>query len=66
LEWQTAQTPPGHGNFGKELPVVHRWAYAFGLPDATEDYVPQNLPPDQLNSDYDNSKLSPDTPQAAE
>jgi cytochrome c oxidase subunit 1 len=22
LEWQTAQTPPGHGNFGKELPMI--------------------------------------------
>jgi hypothetical protein len=36
------------------------------MPDATEDYVPQNLPPDQLTSDYDNSKVSEATPQAAE
>lgn len=27
LEWQTATTPPGHGNFGEELPVVYRWPY---------------------------------------
>jgi cytochrome c oxidase subunit 1 len=26
LEWQTPQTPPAHGNWGKELPVVYRWA----------------------------------------
>ena len=45
LEWQTAETPPGHGNFGKELPVVYRWAYAYGVPNAAQDFVPQNLPP---------------------
>ena len=66
LEWQTPQTPPGHGNFGPTLPVVYRWAYAYGLPDATEDYVPQNLAPDQLMSDYDNSGLSHSAAQAAE
>ena len=27
LEWQTPQTPPVHGNWGKELPVVYSWAY---------------------------------------
>ena len=26
LEWQTPDTPPKHGNWGKDLPVVHRWA----------------------------------------
>jgi len=48
LEWQTPEYPPGHGNFGKELPVVYRWAYAFGMPGAKQDFVPQNLPPDQV------------------
>ena len=48
LEWQTPEYPPGHGNFGKELPVVYRWAYAFGMPGAAQDFVPQNLPPDQV------------------
>jgi cytochrome c oxidase subunit 1 len=48
LEWQTPETPPGHGNFGEALPVVYRWAYAYGLPGAKEDFVPQNLPPDQV------------------
>ena len=33
---------------GKELPVVYRWAYAFGMPGAKQDFVPQNLPPDQV------------------
>ena len=32
LEWQTPETPPGHGNWGKELPVVYRWAYDYSVP----------------------------------
>ena len=50
-EWQTPEVPPGHGNFGPELPVVYRWAYEFGLPGAREDFVPQNTPPDQVMAD---------------
>ncbi len=47
LEWQTPETPPGHGNWGGELPVVHRWAYDYAVPGAEDDFVPQNhaLPP---------------------
>ena len=48
LEWQTPSVPPGHGNFGEELPVVYRWAYAYSVPGAKDDYLPQNLPPDQV------------------
>ncbi len=44
LEWQTAETPPGHGNFGRELPVVYRWAYDYSVPGAPEDFIPQNQP----------------------
>jgi cytochrome c oxidase subunit 1 len=44
LEWQTPTTPPPHGNWGKELPVVHRWAYDYSVPGAAEDFVPQNQP----------------------
>ncbi|WP_270933878.1 cytochrome c oxidase subunit I [Falsiroseomonas oryzae] len=44
LEWQTPQTPPGHGNWGPELPVVHRWAYDYAVPGVAEDFVPQNQP----------------------
>ena len=44
LEWQTPETPPGHGNWGRELPVVYRWAYDYAVPDAAEDFVPQNSP----------------------
>ncbi|MGP0059655.1 MAG: cbb3-type cytochrome c oxidase subunit I [Beijerinckiaceae bacterium] len=45
LEWQTPQTPPAHGNWGKELPVVYRWAYDYSVPGAKEDFIPQNQPP---------------------
>ncbi|MBL6935924.1 MAG: cbb3-type cytochrome c oxidase subunit I [Alphaproteobacteria bacterium] len=51
LEWQTAEVPPGHGNFGETLPVVYRWAYAFSVPGARDDFIPQNLPPDQVPTD---------------
>jgi cytochrome c oxidase subunit I len=44
LEWQTPETPPGHGNWGKELPVVYRWAYDYNVPGAAEDFIPQNQP----------------------
>jgi cytochrome c oxidase subunit 1 len=45
LEWQTADTPPKHGNFGPELPAVYRWAYDYGVPGVADDYIPQNVPP---------------------
>ena len=45
LEWQTPEIPPGHGNWGKELPVVYRWAYAYNVPGAKQDFLPQNQPP---------------------
>jgi cytochrome c oxidase subunit I len=45
LEWQTPETPPGHGNWGRELPVVYRWAYDYSVPGAAEDFIPQDQPP---------------------
>jgi len=44
LEWQTPETPPPHGNWGKEMPVVYRWAYDYSVPGAVEDFLPQNQP----------------------
>ena len=44
LEWQTPQTPPVHLNWGPELPAVHRWAYAYSVPGAPEDFIPQTAP----------------------
>ena len=45
LEWQTAETPPIHGNWGPELPGVYRWAYDYSVPGAEKDFIPQNQPP---------------------
>ncbi len=50
LEWQTPETPPGHGNWSKELPVVYRWAYDYSVPGAKEDFIPQNVPPSQVRA----------------
>jgi cytochrome c oxidase subunit 1 len=47
LEWQTPQTPPRHGNWGPALPVVYRWAYDYSVPGARQDFVPQNMAPEE-------------------
>src|SRR4051794_7269060 len=44
LEWQTPETPPGHGNWGPAQPVVYRWAYDYSVPEAERDFIPQNDP----------------------
>jgi cytochrome c oxidase subunit 1 len=44
LEWQTEETRPAHGNFGKELPIVYRWAYDYSVPGAPQDFIAQNDP----------------------
>ena len=44
LEWRTEHSPPIHGNWGKELPVVHRWAYDYSVPGRETDFVPQDEP----------------------
>ncbi len=51
LEWQTPTMPPGHGNWAKELPVVYRWAYDYSVPGAKQDFIPQNVAPDQVEMD---------------
>jgi len=48
LEWQTPTTPPGHGNWGPQRPVVYRGAYAYDVPGAPLDFVAQNAPPGSL------------------
>ncbi|PWC52416.1 cbb3-type cytochrome c oxidase subunit I [Azospirillum sp. TSO22-1] len=47
LEWQTPETPPGHGNWGPRQPIVYRWAYDYSVPGAPEDFLPQNHPPER-------------------
>ncbi len=48
LEWQTPDTPPVHGNWGEHLPVVYRWAYEYSVPGTKDDFVPQNVAPEDV------------------
>ena len=50
LEWQTPQTPPGHGNFGDELPIVYRWPYDYSVPGASADFTAQNDPSPRVDT----------------
>jgi cytochrome c oxidase subunit 1 len=47
LEWQTETTPPGHGNWGKHIPICHRWAYDYSVPGYEQDFLPQNFVDDK-------------------
>jgi cytochrome c oxidase subunit 1 len=42
LEWTTSSPPP-HGNFGA-VPVVYRNPYEYSLPEASDDWLPQDRP----------------------
>jgi cytochrome c oxidase subunit I len=53
LEWQTPDTPPHHGNWGEKLPVVYRWAYEYSVPGVKADFVPQNVPPEEVEMESD-------------
>jgi cytochrome c oxidase subunit I len=56
LEWQTPETPPSHGNWGPKLPTVYRWAYEYSVPGTKYDFVPQNMPPDEVPMEEDSGK----------
>ncbi|MCB1665363.1 MAG: cbb3-type cytochrome c oxidase subunit I [Pseudomonadales bacterium] len=57
LEWQTPDTPPKHGNWGPELPVVHRWAYDYSVPGYPQDFIPQNVAGDfGVSDDHDHAE----------
>ncbi|WOH38405.1 cbb3-type cytochrome c oxidase subunit I [Thalassotalea fonticola] len=62
LEWQTPDNPPKHGNWGEKLPVVHRWAYDFSVPGAAVDFLPQNLPDNEVKM-LDNSTYVGQNPE---
>jgi cytochrome c oxidase subunit I len=53
LEWQTPATPPGHGNWGPQQPVVYRWAYAYSVPGAADDFIAQNAPPQEGGQEHE-------------
>ena len=35
-------------DFAEELPIVYRWPYEYAAPGVEADFVPQNMPPDQI------------------
>ncbi|MCH1437511.1 cbb3-type cytochrome c oxidase subunit I [Flavobacteriales bacterium] len=43
LEW-TTPVERIHGNWPGEIPTVERWAYDYSKPGADQDFVPQNVP----------------------
>ncbi|MFT6267313.1 MAG: cytochrome c oxidase subunit 1 [Alphaproteobacteria bacterium] len=57
LEWQTPDFPPKHGNWGEALPVVYRWAYDFSVPGAKDDYIPQNVAPEDVEKEEGNASV---------
>jgi cytochrome c oxidase subunit 1 len=44
LEW-VPPSPPPHGNWEGEIPVVYRGPYEYSVPGETEDWLPQNARP---------------------
>lgn len=54
LEWQPESYPPEHGNWGKELPRVYRWAYDYSVPDAEQDFIVQTVPQQNSISNQEN------------
>jgi cytochrome c oxidase subunit 1 len=46
LEWVATSSPPPRGNWGENVPVVHRGPYEYTSPDAgDDDFLPQTAPP---------------------
>jgi len=43
LEW-TTPVEHVHGNWPGELPTVYRWPYDYSKPGAEDDFIPQNVP----------------------
>jgi len=48
LEWTAAPSPPPHGNFPGGTPRVYRGPYEYSSHDTDADFLPQNLPPEQI------------------
>jgi len=64
LEWQAPDQPPKHGNWGEQVPQVYRWAYAYSVPGVKADFVPQNLPPEQVEMLPGEEETDPDAEES--
>ena len=51
LEW-TTPVERIHGNWPGEIPAVERWAYDYSKPGANEDFIPQNVPLKEGESEH--------------
>ena len=51
LEW-TTPVERIHGNWPGEIPAVERWAYDYSKPGADEDFIPQNVPLKEGESEH--------------
>tara|TARA_B100001093_G_scaffold120423_1_gene113152 strand:+ start:4352 stop:6103 length:1752 start_codon:yes stop_codon:yes gene_type:complete len=51
LEW-TTPVERIHGNWPDEIPAVERWAYDYSKPGADEDFIPQNVPLKEGESEH--------------
>lgn len=50
LEW-TTPVEHMHGNWPGAIPEVHRWAYDYSKPDASNDFIPQTVPLSEYEKD---------------
>ncbi|HKR03514.1 MAG TPA: cbb3-type cytochrome c oxidase subunit I, partial [Bacteroidia bacterium] len=50
IEWTSPIDKHLHGNWTGPTPVVYRWPYDYGKPDAPEDFIPQTVPYSQTKS----------------
>ena len=54
LEWITSSPPP-FDNFGGRYPKVYRGPYEYSVPGANQDFLPQNLAPEEVTIDEQGS-----------
>lgn len=55
LEWITTSPPP-FDNFGGQYPSVYRGPYEYSVPGAKHDFLPQNIEPDEIAREGEESR----------
>ena len=55
LEWITASPPP-LDNFGGSYPSVYRGPYEYSVPGAKQDFLPQNLAPEDVEREGEDAR----------
>jgi len=64
LEW-TAPVERIHGNWPGEIPTVYRWPYDYSRPDCEEDFIPQNVPDEDIQKIHvpKSAPVKPESPE---